>query len=67
VYSMPVLVIAEVGSVHDGSFGNAQNLIDVAAQCCADGLSFKRTLLPLRRCQCAHAALFSGRAALQVL
>ena len=25
-------IIAEVGSVHDGSFGNALKLIDVAAQ-----------------------------------
>ncbi len=33
---MSVMVIAEVGSVHDGSFGNAQRLIDVAAECGAD-------------------------------
>ncbi len=38
---MPVLVIAEVGSVHDGSFGNAQKLIEVAAQCCADAVKFQ--------------------------
>jgi sialic acid synthase SpsE len=28
---MSVFVIAEVGSVHDGSLGNAQRLIEVAA------------------------------------
>ena len=28
-----VKIIAEVGSVHDGSFGNALKLIDVAAEC----------------------------------
>jgi N-acetylneuraminate synthase len=36
-----VLVIAEVGSVHDGSFGNAKNLIDVAARCHADVVKFQ--------------------------
>lgn len=38
---MPVLVIAEVGSVHDGSFGNAQKLIEVASQCRADAVKFQ--------------------------
>jgi N,N'-diacetyllegionaminate synthase len=37
----PVLVIAEVGSVHDGSFGNATKLIDVAADCGADAVKFQ--------------------------
>lgn len=36
-----VLIIAEVGSVHDGSFGNAQRLIDVAAKCGADAVKFQ--------------------------
>ena len=36
-----VLVIAEVGSVHDGSFGNACKLIDVAAECGADAVKFQ--------------------------
>ena len=36
-----VMVIAEVGSVHDGSVGNAKNLIDVAAQCRADAVKFQ--------------------------
>ena len=35
------LIIAEVGSVHDGSFGNAQKLIDVAAECGADAVKFQ--------------------------
>jgi N,N'-diacetyllegionaminate synthase len=34
-------VIAEVGSVHDGSFGNAKNLIDVAAQCRVNAVKFQ--------------------------
>src|SRR5688572_9853288 len=36
-----VCVIAEVGSVHDGSFGNACNLIQAAAQCGADAVKFQ--------------------------
>jgi len=35
------LVIAEVGSVHDGSFGNARCLIDVAVECGADAVKFQ--------------------------
>ena len=34
-------IIAEVGSVHDGSFGNAQKLIEVAAQCGANAVKFQ--------------------------
>lgn len=36
-----VFVIAEVGSVHDGSFGNALKLIDVAAEAKADAVKFQ--------------------------
>ena len=36
-----VLLIAEVGSTHDGSFGNAKCLIDVAAECGADAVKFQ--------------------------
>ena len=36
-----IYVIAEVGSVHDGSFGNAKQLIDVAAECDADAVKFQ--------------------------
>jgi N,N'-diacetyllegionaminate synthase len=39
--SAKVLIIAEVGSVHDGSFGNATKLIDVAAECGADAVKFQ--------------------------
>ena len=35
------IVIAEVGSVHDGSFGNAGKLVDVAAECRADVIKFQ--------------------------
>ena len=34
-------IIAEVGSVHDGSFGNAQKLIEMAAQLGADIVKFQ--------------------------
>jgi sialic acid synthase SpsE len=37
----PVLVIAEVGSVHDGSLGNAFCLIDAAADCGVDAVKFQ--------------------------
>jgi N-acetylneuraminate synthase len=35
------LVVAEVGSVHDGSFGNAKHLIETAKQCGADIVKFQ--------------------------
>ncbi len=38
------LVIAEVGSVHDGSFGNATKLIELAAQLGADVVKFQTHL-----------------------
>lgn len=37
----PVFIIAEVGSVHDGSVGNATRLIDLAAECGADAVKFQ--------------------------
>jgi N-acetylneuraminate synthase len=36
-----LIVIAEVGSVHDGSFGNALKLIETAAECGADVVKFQ--------------------------
>lgn len=36
-----VFIIAEVGSVHDGSFGNAQKLIEAAANCGVDAVKFQ--------------------------
>jgi N,N'-diacetyllegionaminate synthase len=39
-----VLIIAEVGSVHDGSFGNAQKLIELAASCGANAVKFQTHL-----------------------
>ncbi len=39
--SKKVQIIAEVGSVHDGSFGNAQKLVEVAAQCGVDAVKFQ--------------------------
>lgn len=38
---MSVFIIAEIGSVHDGSFGNAKCLIDAAAECGADAVKFQ--------------------------
>lgn len=35
------LIIAEIGSVHDGSFGNAIQLIKAAAECGADVVKFQ--------------------------
>jgi N,N'-diacetyllegionaminate synthase len=37
----PVMLIAEIGSVHDGSFGNAGKLIEAAAACGADAVKFQ--------------------------
>ncbi|MBN2304978.1 MAG: N-acetylneuraminate synthase family protein [Anaerolineae bacterium] len=34
-------IIAEVGSVHDGSFGNAQQLIKAGAECGVDAVKFQ--------------------------
>jgi len=36
-----ILIIAEVGSVHDGSLGNALKLVDVAAAAGADAVKFQ--------------------------
>jgi N-acetylneuraminate synthase len=38
---LPALVIAEIGSVHDGSFGNALKLVEVAADAGADAVKFQ--------------------------
>jgi len=37
----PTYIIAEIGSVRDGSFGNALNLIDVAAEAGVDAVRFQ--------------------------
>ncbi len=39
--SSQIRIIAEIGSVHDGSFGNALKLIKSAAQCGADAVKFQ--------------------------
>lgn len=38
---MQTLIIAEIGSTHDGSFGNARCLIDAAAECGVDVVKFQ--------------------------
>ena len=35
------MIIAEIGSVHDGSFGNAKKLIELASKCGADAVKFQ--------------------------
>jgi N,N'-diacetyllegionaminate synthase len=39
--STTMRIIAEIGSVHDGSFGNAIKLIEAAAACGADAVKFQ--------------------------
>ncbi len=39
--SSSVFIIAEIGSVHDGSFGNAMKLIGLAKECGADAVKFQ--------------------------
>lgn len=36
-----LLIIAEIGSVHDGSFGNACKLVELAAECGASAVKFQ--------------------------
>jgi N,N'-diacetyllegionaminate synthase len=36
-----IFIISEIGSVHDGSFGNALKLIEMAAYCGVDGVKFQ--------------------------
>ena len=38
---MTINIIAEIGSVHDGSFGNSKKLIDLAKACGADYVKFQ--------------------------
>jgi len=38
---MRTLIVAEIGSTHDGSFGNARCLIDAAAECGVDAVKFQ--------------------------
>jgi N,N'-diacetyllegionaminate synthase len=42
--TVSVFIIAEIGSVHDGSFGNALGLIDAAAAAGADAVKFQTHL-----------------------
>jgi N-acetylneuraminate synthase len=38
---VPVYLIAEIGSVHDGSLGNALRLVEVASECGANAVKFQ--------------------------
>jgi N-acetylneuraminate synthase len=37
----PIFLIAEIGSVHDGSLGNALRLVEVASECGANAVKFQ--------------------------
>ena len=39
--TMQTLIIAEIGSTHDGSIGNAKCLTDAAAECRVDAAKFQ--------------------------
>jgi N-acetylneuraminate synthase len=57
----PVLVIAEIGSVHDGSFGNACKLIELAKSVGADAVKFQTHLAEAESLPNAPSpAYFSG-------
>lgn len=54
-------LIAEVGSVHDGSFGNACKLIDLAASCGADVVKFQTHIAAEETlCNAPSPAYFNG-------
>jgi N-acetylneuraminate synthase len=55
------LIVAEVGSVHDGSFGNATKLIETAAACGGDAVKFQTHLAAVETIRNAPApAYFRG-------
>ena len=62
---LPMLV-AEVGSVHDGSFGNAQKLIELAAHCGANAVKFQ-THISEAETQRTHLPLPISKRAAQVI
>ena len=35
------MIIAEIGSIHDGSFGNAKKIIKLASECGANAVKFQ--------------------------
>jgi len=43
---MDTCIIAEIGSVHDGSLGNATRLIDAAAECGVNAVKFQTHIAP---------------------
>ena len=56
-----VSIIAEIGSVHDGSFGNALKLVEAAAACGADAVKFQTHIAEAETLRDAPApAYFSG-------
>lgn len=40
------MIIAEIGSIHDGSFGNAKKIIKLASECGADAVKFQTHISP---------------------
>ena len=65
---MAVQIIAEIGSVHDGSFGNALWLIDAAAAAGAGVVKFQTHIAAAETLRTrAVAVLLHGRVALRLL
>jgi len=51
-------IIAEIGSVHDGSFGNACKLIEAAAKCGADTVKFQTHIADAETLENAPSPLY---------
>ena len=56
---MSTQVVAEIGSVHDGSLGNALKLIELAAECGADAVKFQTHISEAETLKNAPAPPFS--------
>jgi len=51
-------ILAEVGSVHDGSFGNACNLIELASRCGASAVKFQTHIAEHETLSCAPSPYY---------
>ena len=55
-----VRIIGEVGSIHDGSFGNALKAIDVLAECGVDDVKFQTHIAEAETLSSAPAWVFKS-------
>jgi len=55
------MIIAEIGSVHDGSYGNALKLIDLAKECGADSVKFQTHISEAETLQNAPSPSYFSR------